>query len=684
MKKVSTHWSPSTASLIKMLILRMLVPLSGMHHFIGDYGLKDNELVEFLDLTDLESSEEEFNQKEVKVRLRNTYEAYEKEFNGKYIPDEISHFIALINNNIGLSDAEEKILSFMLMCKQDNLLETSIDYLGKHSFLKLKNTLSFLLDIEIEQINHCLSRKGKLISSGLIELDCNSLLDNCFEFFSNPFVDESLCKESTIYTLLRGRINKPPKSTLNRCDYIHYEDEINLITKYLSNGENKNGVNIFIYGEPGTGKSELARFISEELQKTLYEVAISDEDGDPITGSDRLKACRLAQNLLGNKKSILVFDEVQDILDDAEYLFSKSTAETHKGWFNRLLEENVIPTIWIANHCSYIDQAILRRFDLIFELNIPLKPYRERIVKKYCGNKINTSLKKKILNNGHISPALISQAVKVVEQISDPNKNDYSKYLETVIDNKLSAQGYECLNNEFDEFNDIYDIELSNTNESLSQIARGLKSYGQGKICLYGPPGTGKTAFAKWIAEYLGKSLFEKKTSELLSMWVGGSEKNIANTFKSAKRENAVLLIDEAESLLRTREHADKSWEITQVNEMLKQMESFSGVFVASTNLVDILDKASLRRFDFTIKFDYLSPNQTSKLFKKTCAILGLEDNDENVTKKISQLTTLAPGDFIQAIRKGKIIEFKKTEDLYNSINSSTSYKQANPIGFLH
>lgn len=65
--------------------------------------------------------------------------------------------------------------------------------------------------------------------------------------------------------------------------------------------------------------------------------------------------------------------------------------------------------------------------------------------------------------------------------------------------------------------------------------------------------------------------------------------------------------MDEADSLLSDRVHAGQQWEITQVNEMLTQMETFSGIFICTTNLMDKLDAASLRRFDFKVKFDYLS-----------------------------------------------------------------------------
>ncbi|MBW6608203.1 ATP-binding protein, partial [Salmonella enterica subsp. enterica serovar Weltevreden] len=80
--------------------------------------------------------------------------------------------------------------------------------------------------------------------------------------------------------------------------------------------------------------------------------------------------------------------------------------------------------------------------------------------------------------------------------------------------------------------------------------------------------------------------------------------------FRKAQNDGAVLLIDEVDSFLQDRRGAQHNWEVSEVNEMLTQMESFSGVFVASTNLMEGLDQAALRRFDLKVKFDYLRADQ--------------------------------------------------------------------------
>ena len=125
-----------------------------------------------------------------------------------------------------------------------------------------------------------------------------------------------------------------------------------------------------------------------------------------------------------------------------------------------------------------------------------------------------------------------------------------------------------------------------NPDVDLANLIQGLKRRPEVRLCLYGPPGTGKTEFGHYLAQQLDKRLVVRRASDILDKYVGGTEANIAEMFSEAKRENAVLLLDEADSFLRDKNHARQSWEITQVNELLTQMEAYDGIFICSTNLM--------------------------------------------------------------------------------------------------
>ena len=130
-------------------------------------------------------------------------------------------------------------------------------------------------------------------------------------------------------------------------------------------------------------------------------------------------------------------------------------------------------------------------------------------------------------------------------------------------------------------------------------------------LCLQGPPGTGKSAFVRYLAERLGLQVTQKRASDLMSMWVGQTEQQIAEAFAEARAEGSILVFDEADSLLADRRGAVRSWEVSQVNEMLTWMESHPLPFACTTNFGENLDPATLRRFTFKIALDYLTAGQS-------------------------------------------------------------------------
>lgn len=145
-------------------------------------------------------------------------------------------------------------------------------------------------------------------------------------------------------------------------------------------------------------------------------------------------------------------------------------------------------------------------------------------------------------------------------------------------------------------------------------------------ILLSGPPGTGKTLTAEAIASELKIPIRRLSPSSLLSMWVGGTEQRIRKAFREAECEPCVLMIDEAEGLFASRAGAQRSWEVTQANELLQQVESFKGVLAIATNYVDRIDPAFARRFIFHLRFEFPGTATRLELWKQWQSELKLTD----------------------------------------------------------
>jgi hypothetical protein len=144
--------------------------------------------------------------------------------------------------------------------------------------------------------------------------------------------------------------------------------------------------------------------------------------------------------------------------------------------------------------------------------------------------------------------------------------------------------------------------------------------YGRALSALFwGPPGTGKTMMAGIIARELGMELFRIDLSQVVSKYIGETEKNLGRAFDEATRNNAVLLFDEADSLFSKRTEVKSSndrYANLEVNFLLQRMESFEGVTILTTNAEKSIDDAFKRRIRFKIEFPFPDEKQRGELWK--------------------------------------------------------------------
>ena len=567
-----------------------------------------------------------------------------------------------------LDKAEKIFLKFIVILRINPILKAVSDLLGDLSMYSLIQVLSKIFDIS-PQIIENMVKNSILIKSNLIEV--STYLEPLYNKISliTPEVYEKMAYlDISIFEMLRSYIKKSNSSNLTLDDYSYIKDIKEILT-YLK--ISKKGVNILFYGLPGMGKTELSKIIADELNKSLYELSVSKL---PIEGLDRIKPYKIAQTIL-NENSIILVDEAEDIFN------RDSKRQKAKAWINNMLETNKIPTIWITNDVNAMDEAIIRRFDYVLEFKTPPKKIRKKFLLKYAD--LSPKTIKILSSHKYLTPAVIERNIKVWKSCSNDEKT-----LIRMINNTLTAQGYSKImkkKSKKKKFNlpNFYNPKFINSDENLENIIDGLKENPQARICLYGIAGTGKSAFGKYIAKKLSKEVIIKKGSDLLGMFVGESEKNIANAFKEARDKKAVLIFDEVDSFLQDRNNAHRNWEVTQVNEMLTQMEEFDGIFIATTNLIDNLDKASLRRFDIKIEFKALNSNQLQELFVSVCKELKLKI-DKNILDKVRDLDNVTLGDFGMIIRQNRFNKIVSSENLYNKLKQETNLKQNSvKIGLL-
>ena len=350
-----------------------------------------------------------------------------------------------------------------------------------------------------------------------------------------------------------------------------------------------------------------------------------------------------------------------------------------KAFINRIIEKTRIPIIWTTNDLSNIgSSAVLRRMTYAIRFKVPPVEARRKIWDKYSKKyelNITEDTLEDLAVDFDVVPALIANAAKVVNLSGVPNK-DICKILSN-LDTAMNM-GYERVLGKRKKNHYKFEVGLSNANADLDTLIENILDSGNQNfsMCLYGPPGTGKSAFARHLADRMKMKVSFKRASDLLSCWVGENEKNIAAMFKEAEDDKQFLILDEADSFLESRRGAVRSWEVSKVNEMLTQMEFHPTPFVATTNLLENLDEASLRRFTFKIKFDFLRHDQYHGLFEFYFNSVPPAD--------LFRLETLTPGDFANVQKKAEFLNVTDPFKLCNMLVEECEFKpqHKNPMGF--
>ena len=596
---------------------------------------------------------------------------------------------------VGLTENEQIVLIFSVLLRHSVCLNQALEALGDLNNLRLYSALSVVLDMTVEEVRKTFSKEAGLSRASLVRIDGQPTftLSNKIELIRG-LSERMMVLHDNPFDLFSDNFVVAPEATLAVDRFDHINLKFQHLQAYLRHAvENgREGVNVLVYGPPGTGKTEFTRTLSKAMGADLFQVSVEDADGDRISGDHRLTSYRLSQKILSRRKNtLIVFDEIEDIKlsDGDEDFFSPrgGNRSGKKGWINQLLEQNKVPAIWISNDVNFLDPAHLRRFDYHLHLDIPPVRIRTSMLTEQM-SKLGVSVAwcESMAANESLAPAMMARAAKVAGDMQMAGvATPIEGLLDEVIEGAMAAQSCTLRHKSRMPGQITYQLGSANADCDLAQVIEGLQVSGEGRLCLYGASGTGKSAFAAYVAKKLGLVPLLQRASDILSPYHGVTEARMAAMFHRAQEEKAVLILDEADSFLRSREQARQSWEVTAVNEMLTQMESFEGIFFATTNLMDQIDAASMRRFDAKICFGYLRAEQCAALFAQACQALNIQP-DEIAQQSLLALDRLTPGDFANVMRQSRLRPVRTTQDYISRLANEVKHKRLNtgrPMGFL-
>ena len=643
---------------------------------------------------------------------------------GKWLNHTLKKHSTLVEKNIDalanllqLNKAERALLLYGTLARYQRDLRSLLVEFKVNNAPEAYAAIADLAGVSAAEVGEALRACGRLERIGLVEnlISEHSITDLADLMKVSEKLPPVLMREYRDRAELMAVFTRPAsKSELKMGDFGFVGDDVQVLVNLLAKAQatKAEGVNVLLYGPPGTGKTELAKVAAREAGLDLFEVEYADRDGNSLSGRDRYRSMQIAQVFLkGSHEAALLFDEVEDVFPtisvDAAGLMARAEQQAFasavghsvngKAWVNQILESNPVPTIWVTNRIEQIDPAFRRRFAYHLELKSPPPGAREQLVRRALhGVAVSDDFVARLTERKGLTPAQIRTAVRFAD-LAHVGEGVGGEAFEALIERQLKnsdaalgrqpegagAKGRRPVT--------TYDLAMLNVESrfEIPRIVDALKARGHGALCFYGAPGTGKTALGEYIAEQMGKLLIIKQASDLVSKFVGETEQNMAAMFREAADENAVLLLDEADSFLLDRRGAQRSYEVTEVNEMLQQMERHHGVFICTTNLLERIDQAALRRFTFKIRFKPLLPEQRERMFvTEALGGQGAQLTDD-ARRRLARLEQLTPGDFAAVKRQTDILAAEFTPDefleqLEAEHRIKPEVREQRAMGFVH
>src|SRR5438309_2531094 len=466
----------------------------------------------------------------------------------------------------------------------------------------------------------------------------------------SPFADAALITQRTVFVV--SEKGKAPRGVpqVTYEDIGGIKDEIQKVREMielpLRHPEifEKLGVEapkgVLLYGAPGTGKTLLAKAVANESNAHFISIS-GPEIMSKFYGESEARLREIFKEAKEKAPTIIFIDEIDSIAPKREEV----SGEVERRVVSQLLSlmdgleaRGKVIVIAATNRPNALDPALRRpgRFDREIEIRIPDKKGRLDILLIHTRNMPLTedvNLEKlAAISHGYVGADLEylckEAAMKCLRRLlPEINLADEKIPTETLEKLIVNAEDYQFALREVTPagMREVYletpDIKwdevggLENVKHELQEAVEWPMKYPElysklgyrmpRGILLYGPSGTGKTLLAKAVATESEANFISVKGPELLSKWVGESERGIREIFRRARQASpCVIFFDEIDSIVPVRGMGESAVTEKVVSQLLTELdgiESLHGVVViAATNRADMIDKAMIRpgRFD--------------------------------------------------------------------------------------
>jgi len=557
-----------------------------------------------------------------------------------------------VKKEVGLSDEEIRLLQCNYRCYTNR---TIASILNTFTETCQKEILARILGISVRQYSALTRQDSKLRLYGFIDEE-GKIEDDFFDCVEVGSMQPYFC----------DLLKRVDCSSCYKMESFNVSDKVkNLMSRMLKSDQS---LSLLLYGKPGSGKTEFAKTLAKESGLKVYvfknERELSGEKDQNVLA--RLN-CLLS---MSSKDCLYIIDEADSLLRTCDSsFFGMKMPSKIKGTVNKMLEESRNKIIWIVNFTSQIDESTLRRFTYSCKFDSMTRNQLRSIT----ASKLKTLDLPEATNNQildlmeqyNVTGASVDNVIKTIKclgcgenagvgDVSENNQPLVQSVKSVLKENSLLINGKNTMR---ESVSSTYDLSVLNASMEPSHIVRmvqNARDFAEKsntaneaqngiRMLFYGVSGTGKTEFARYIAQQLGKKILLKRVSDIMSKWVGETEQNIRDAFDEAARTDSILLFDEADSFFADRNGAQHSWERTQVNEFLTQMEEFPGILICTTNLKNIMDAAMNRRFHIITEFRPLEAEGIRSLLGRYFADMVFEEKE---VRRLEEMNSVTPGDF--------------------------------------